>query len=617
MAEEHPLLKELDYEQVLATRRVKGQLLLTGHRGSGKTLVTARRALMLTGVLQVHPKRVLIITGTQSQKKNLTRRIGSFGENLVPVVVDIKEAVKMTLKRSKFGTVSFKFVRPSVVRRKLWSMLVDRSDMKANLLPDFEILWDGHVERCQQLVKISETRSAEELPDLGQSLEEALEKNLRAEGVYDYSQGLYEIVGPENETDIRHPYDFVMVDGLEDPSPAEILFVLKMCTEDMNIMITYDPMMRMIRGNVVGGGMRKIRDDFGSENMITLKKQYMTPERIGNAALMNKVGAGQDTFEKKGGKVFMGGALYVHRPEELSNLAYKINELVKTGETKYERIKVVCCSGDIYPELIKIFHEEKIPFTGARDLMHTLEGEELYLWVKAVYSQYTTENLEVILRYNWPEIEDVGLDLLLESLGVDGKNKNLNSLIIGNQADCRTVLRKRPNDLKAAMRFRKIFNKMGSKKKESFTKFVENIRATGAVASNCDSKEAAENAFSVTCCIAAEASSVKNIYEQMEKMNRMDHRNGVKITSLIDDIEDLRDYVFICGAEKGNLPAASMGDSQERRKISKARIYRSIIQATKAVYISGARKVCYMGTGEERDISPILSDIDKYYIEPW
>ncbi len=369
----HPSQRKLVINDFNGTTKV------TGGAGTGKTVAALHRLKYLSEKKE-NKKPILFTTYTKTLTHNLSKLIKGLGISQNKVIIKNIDAIALQLvKEYNLMKDNFKIFEFNAVKKseEIWDNILDISLVnydKDFLIDEYtNVILNSDVKSKEQYLRTSRAGRGKPIGRKQRiELWELFEKyNQQKEllNIY-HKEEIYNKLTNFLNSEKIYPYEFCIVDELQDFSNAELRLVRAFVEEKPNdLFLVGDPMQKIYAKNInfskSGINVRGLKSK-------RLRINYRTTEEIKKLAISVINDVSYDNFdgeeESKSGYIslFHGEKpsylVFKTKTEELKYVYNEIQELINQN-VNYFDIAVISRTKDGLKEVQSMFHQEKTPYS--------------------------------------------------------------------------------------------------------------------------------------------------------------------------------------------------------------------------------------------------------------
>jgi len=415
-------------QRKLVNGNFNGSVKVTGGAGTGKTVAALHRLKALAETKKTEEK-ILFTTYTKALTENLTVLIQGmdFNKNGIQIV-NIDKLVRKLVFDYNIADENYKvFEFDSVINpTEIWDELI--SSQLTKFSPEFleaeykDVILYNNVLTLEDYYRTSRKgkgkpisrRQRTEIWDYVEKF-----KTYKAEKTLFYKDEIYNLLHAHLKENSITPFDYCIVDELQDFSNVELRLVRCLVKEKPNdLFMVGDPMQKIYERNINFSSMGiNVRGNRSKR----LRINYRTTEEIKRLALSIIQDCHYDNFdgddEDKAGYVSLfhgikpSYSVFKTQNEEIEYILNKINEL-EQGGYKYGDIAVFARTKDTVKDYRNVLHKNGIPYTDSVDknnnsgfvsllTFHSCKGLEF----KIVFLVDVNERTFPKLPYNFKEMD--------------------------------------------------------------------------------------------------------------------------------------------------------------------------------------------------------------------
>ena len=366
-------------QRKLVNGSFNGSVKVTGGAGTGKTVAALHR-LKVLAESKKNDERILFTTYTKALTENLTVLIEgmNFSMNGITVVNIDKLVRDLAIKYNIAGEEYKIFEFDSVMNpSEIWEELISVELTKYS--PEFleeeykDVILYNNVQTLEDYIKTSrkgrgKPLSRRQRAEIWDYVEKF--KTYKAEKSLFYKDEIYNLLCAYLKKNEINPFDYCIVDELQDFSNVELRLVRCLVDEKPNdLFMVGDPMQKIYERNI---NFSNIGINVRGNRSKRLRINYRTTEEIKRLALSIIQDCHYDNFdgeeENKAGYISLFHGIkpsynvFKSQNEEIEYIINKIKELEQNGYN-YGDIAVCARTKDTVKDYRNVLHKNGIPYT--------------------------------------------------------------------------------------------------------------------------------------------------------------------------------------------------------------------------------------------------------------
>jgi len=366
-------------QRKLVNGSFNGSVKVTGGAGTGKTVAALHR-LKVLAESKKNDERILFTTYTKALTENLTVLIEgmNFSMNGITVVNIDKLVRDLAIKYNIAGEEYKIFEFDSVMNpNEIWEELISVELTKYS--PEFleeeykDVILYNNVQTLEDYIKTSrkgrgKPLSRRQRAEIWDYVEKF--KTYKAEKSLFYKDEIYNLLCAYLKKNEINPFDYCIVDELQDFSNVELRLVRCLVDEKPNdLFMVGDPMQKIYERNI---NFSNIGINVRGNRSKRLRINYRTTEEIKRLALSIIQDCHYDNFdgeeENKAGYISLFHGIkpsynvFKSQNEEIEYIINKIKELEQNGYN-YGDIAVCARTKDTVKDYRNVLHKNGIPYT--------------------------------------------------------------------------------------------------------------------------------------------------------------------------------------------------------------------------------------------------------------
>lgn len=370
-------------QRKLVTSHFSGSVKISGGAGTGKTVAALHRLKHLVSREQKNNK-ILFTTYTRALTENLSELVKGFDISLDNITIQnidaltFKLAVDYNLIEGDFKVIGFNAVKSS---EEIWDSILETELIPFNsefLQKEYhDVILYNNVTSKEQYLRTSRTGRGKPVSRRQrQEIWSIIEKynKIKEEHSWFHKEEIMNKLSEKLEKEASKPYDYVLVDELQDFSNIELRLIRTLVAEKPNdLFMVGDPLQkiydRKINFSRVGINVRGKRSQ-------RLRINYRTTEEIKKLALSIIQDCHYDNFdgeeEARNGYVSLihgpkpSYQIYKTKEDETNQVLDQINSLLKQGYKPAE-IAITARLRDSLKDFKTVLHHNNLPYYEIKD----------------------------------------------------------------------------------------------------------------------------------------------------------------------------------------------------------------------------------------------------------
>ena len=284
-------LKDLNPEQLAATRHFEGPILILAGAGSGKTRVLTRRVVSLILDHQIHPRNILAVTFTNKATEEMRARLGSIlGEKSKQLWVATFHSAGLRILRHHAHLLGYAkdFVvyddndTKGIIKQVMKDLKIDEKKFS----PD---LFSRAIDHAKNSYESPEEAAADALGYEGKLAAEVYDHYQRAllrSNAMDFGDLLFNAVkllksNPMVLDFYRQQLHFILVDEFQDTNKVQYMLVRLLAEPRRNLLVVGDDDQSIysFRGATIKN-ILEFENDFPTAKVIKLEQNYRSTGNI-------------------------------------------------------------------------------------------------------------------------------------------------------------------------------------------------------------------------------------------------------------------------------------------------------------------------------------------------